>query len=197
MAWPTTHQDAQDEITGVRVPNDYLRSGYYSNGAFAGQAAAGSGVSTTTAYARPFWILRRRAFDRIGVNVTTASTAGSGGLIQVGLYSSNGIPGTLLFEGSAVSSETTGAKEWVMDVTLDAGVYWVASRCVVSGCSIPVFSSGSNATPFVSAYTTPQTTNTNHAAMSATVTAGVAGMPAGTAYTTPTVTAPLVVLRAT
>lgn len=157
MAWPpTTHQDVQDEVTTLRAANpDYLRSGYYSLGMFTGMTQVTQSLSTSTAYARPFWVLGRRAFDRVGVNVLTAATASSGGLIQMAIYPPGGVPGTALVETSAVSSETTGAKEWTITQTLDPGVYWLGVRAVVSGCSIAFINSAEHNFPFVSPLTTP------------------------------------------
>jgi hypothetical protein len=193
MAWPpTTHQDVQDELGIVRLgQRDYFRSGYYSLGTFIA-GSAGSAITGGSAYARPFIIGAQRAFDRIGISVTTAATAGSGGLIQCGLYAPGlGMPGALTLTTATVSSETTGAKEWTIAVTLDPGIWWVATRAVVAGCSVQSIQGEVN--PYVSQLTAPAGVASG-AGFSASVTAATPGLPA--AFTSGAGTVPLAMLRA-
>lgn len=188
MAWPpTTHQDVQDEVTALRgAHGDYFRSGYYSLGTWTGIGATGTSIATSTTYARPFWVNARRAFDRLGINVTTAATAASGGLIQMAIYNqAPGTPGTsTLVETPTVSSETTGAKEWTITVTLDPGVWFLGLRTVVAACSVPVIASGEHNSPFVPLGTTPPASLTGVGSLT---TANASGTVAG--FPTPVVTA--------
>lgn len=196
MVWPpTTHQDVQDEIANVRIPTDYFRSGHYSTGSFWGGAVSSSTLTLGILYVRPFWVARRRAFDRIGVNVNTAATAASGGLVQVGLYAPGGIPGALLFESSAVSSETTGAKEWVITLTLDPGIYWVGARSVTATSAIPMTTSAAHGTPFVGVGTTVTSSNSSQGMTGSAASNTTAGMTSSGGFSANT-NAPFVLLRA-
>lgn len=161
MVWPpVTHQDVQDEIGSIRgFHADYFRSGYYSIGTWTGLGTSPVSVPVSVAYVRPFFLLAKRTFDRLGVYVSTAATAGSGGLVQMALYQPGaGIPGALVVETATLSSETVGAKEWVINQTLDPGVWWLGLRSVVSGCSVPMINSSENNSPFVMTGTTPPST---------------------------------------
>lgn len=199
MAWPpTTHQDVQDEVTTLRLAQrDYFRPGHYNIGTITGIGFTSVTMPIGTSYARPFWVGAKRAFDRIGINVLTASAAGSGGLIQLGLFEPGaGLPGPLVFETGTVSSETSGAKEFVISATLDPGIWWVAVRVVAAGCAVPMLASPDHNTFFISGSTTPPGINFMWGGLSASVNGTVAGLPANTAYATVTSAAPSVCLRA-
>lgn len=167
MVWPpATHQDVEDELGSIRgAHRDYFRTGYYSTGTFAVGTPTGTALTVDTLYARPFWIGARRAFDRIGVNVSTAATAGSGGVLQLGLFEpGSGIPGPLAFQSASIGTETGGAKEVTIAVTLDPGVWWVGVRPSVAGCSVTGFPSNA-INPFSMSSTSLSTSGTNYTAV--------------------------------
>lgn len=158
MVWPpVTHQDVQDELGTIRTSQgDYLRTGAYSLGLFGSGTPATSTLSAGNAYVRPFWLNTTRTFDRIGVNVATAATAGSGGTIACAIYQPGlGMPGAFVLETATVSSETTGAKEFTITQTLTPGPWWVGVRAATANCSVTAFTNGSH--PFLSVSTTPPT----------------------------------------
>lgn len=140
---------------------DYYRSGYYSHGLFSSQAAGTAcALDLGELRVRPFIVTTRRAFDRIGINVTAAG--GSTAVVRLGIYTNNGgIPGTVVSgsEGT-VAVATTGAKELTISVTLDPGVYWLAAvgQVNASGCTVTAYNVGV-VTPYRSTSTTPPTTS--------------------------------------
>lgn len=189
MVWPpSTHQDVQDEVTVSRLfHQDYIRTGYYTIGGFGtiGTLALAAG----TAYARPFMLMTPQTFDRIGVNVTTAATAASGGTLALALWQPGpGLPGAVLYESTLVSSETTGSKEFTITQTLNPGIYWVGARAEVANCTVAAFAAASN--PFVAGTTTAPA-----GASGSFTQAGTGAFPTFTAPGT-TTGAPLVSLRA-
>lgn len=100
---------------------------YKSASQYAGEShatAAATPVSTNL-YATGFEIHASRAFDRIGVEVTTLQ---AGSTIRLGIYNdAGGLPTTLVVDAGTVDSSTTGAKEATIAQTL-AGVYWLAYK---------------------------------------------------------------------
>lgn len=154
MAWtpaPTTHTQVADQAYDVGGANFY-RSGFYYHGAFTGMSTTGVSAGSNIRL-RPFWNPVPRAFDRIGIFVTAASAAGSGGLLYLGIYSPGPVPGSLLASSGAMSSETTGAKEAAISVTLATGVYWVAVLGAVATCSVAMINSSEHSTPWASSRT--------------------------------------------
>lgn len=134
---------------------DYFRSGYYSLGVSNSASTSSTAPAVNGIALRPFHVPVRRAFDRIGINVVTAATAGSGGVLRMGIYADGGgIPGALVVDGGTVSSESTGAKEVTISVTLEPGTYWIAVVAQVAACTITTFSS-TTGFPSVSGSTTP------------------------------------------
>jgi hypothetical protein len=191
ITWPPAiHDDVSAQAYGA-AGGDYFRSGHFYTGVFHGATTSVNPVLTRL-YARPFWVPVPSAFDRIAVNVSTAATAASGGVVRMGVYSTTaGMPGALLAEGS-LSSESTGSKEVTISLTLDPGIYWVAMASQVSVCSVTGHTSSTVGTPFVSDSTAAPTSAT---AAFYVVAAGALpdpyGTPSGT-FTTP----PLLALRA-
>lgn len=133
---PTVHDEVAQQAY-LAGGGDYFRSGYfYAGGIEPAPAGGGAGSGTNTLSFSPFWVPVRRAFDRIGVNVTTAATAASGGVVRLGLYAhGTGGPGVLIVDAGTVSSESTGAKEATISQTLDPGLYWLAAVAQVAACS--------------------------------------------------------------
>lgn len=195
MVWPPgTHQDVQDEITPLRLAHrDYYRPGYYSLGTFVSGAMSTTTLSIDTVYARPFWVGARRTFDRVGINVSTAATAGSGAVLQLGLYGPGlGLPGPLAAQSASISTETTGSKEFTISETLDPGPWWVAVRASVAGCTVnSLLSNALN--PFTSLATTPSGSAANYSSLTVTA-VGTGAFP--TVGWGATITTPAVLLRA-
>lgn len=197
-SWPPlNHQDVQDKIDNIAFP-DYFRSGYYSLGMFPATNGAGLFIGANLAYVRPFLVLATHTFDRIGINVSTAASAGSGGLVQLALFGSGALPGAKLFESSTVSAETTGAKEWTINQTLTPGVWWVGVRAVVASFSAP----GTNTTSsvnhmFVQYETVPATSASIPGSFSYSVVSGTPGFPSsGASPTGVSIAVPFIGLRA-
>lgn len=200
MVWPpTTHQDVQDEVGISRLHRrDYFRPGYYSTGTWPGISPTGLPLSTGSLYVRPFYIGAQRRFDRIGCNVSTAATAASGGLIELALYEPGpGVPGPMVLTTATASTETTGAKEFIIDTTLDPGVWWVAAHSLVAQSSITGLGSVEHGTPFLSGTTTPLTTSYGGFLITTGVSTTTAGaLPNPPTGSSPTTSTPLVSLRA-
>src|SRR5579859_8225321 len=84
-------------------------------------------------YAIPFHVPYPATFTSINIEVTTL---GSGNHIRLGIYNdNNGVPGSLVLDAGTVLTTTTGGKSIVINQTLVAGWYWLAS---VSDSSTPV-----------------------------------------------------------
>lgn len=146
--------DASNNPVAVTPPwggGDYFRSGYYmSTDLYYG---AGASLTVNRLYLVPLIVPVRRAFDRVGVQVTTAASAG--GTLRLGIYdSSGGVPNNCLFDSGSIASTTTGAKEAVLSLTLDPGVYWGALHVSGFAFSAWCFDSGNNSR-FVSTSTSP------------------------------------------
>jgi hypothetical protein len=136
MAWPpTTHQDVQDEISGLRGTGVIVRHGQY-----AGLWYTSPG-DTTTATAPtldrlcyvPVWI-PTGTVNGLGCRVGTAAAAASGSVVRMGLYSAgaSGEPSTRLVDAGTASTETATSKEFTVSVAVSAGLYFVASVCQVT-----------------------------------------------------------------
>jgi hypothetical protein len=77
--------------------------------------------------ATPIYIGETTQIDRLSLEVTTAKAGGSG---YLGLYEmkNNGLPGNLLHQApDSFTTDTTGAKELDVDITLQKGWYWLAA----------------------------------------------------------------------
>lgn len=110
---------------------DYLRTGTYSLG-LPHFAATGQALSSGDLWLRPFLLTARRTFDRIGVNVSGAGTAGA--VLRLGVYALPTSAPTL--DAGTIGSTTTGAKEIATSFTLDPGLWWLACAAQVAGCSV-------------------------------------------------------------
>ena len=84
-------------------------------------------TSAGTLMAVPFWVPSQQAFDRIGCEITVGGGAVAG--VRLGIYvdAGDGTPGALVLDAGAVSASTVGAKEIAISVTLQPGLYWLAS----------------------------------------------------------------------
>lgn len=147
--------------TDPGLGGDFYVSGYYSLGWDHPGSFSGYSLVTGRLIMRPIIIGARRSFDRIGVQVTTAAAAG--GTIRLGLYSHGaGKPNALLADSGSIASTTTGAKEAVISVTLDRGIYWIGMVAQTNACSVAGTSSSvQSGNPFASVETTPPSTSEN------------------------------------
>jgi hypothetical protein len=161
--WPTTAPTVDPTIHHYVATQayqagggDYFRSGYYSHGGFSSAALSTLVLAANQHFVRPFLVPVRRSFDRIGVNVTAA--ASSGGVLRLGLYTNDqGLAASLVVDAGAVASDTTGAKEAVVSLTLDPGLYWVSCVAQTTGCTVTAYPS-SMVTPMNAVSTAPPTT---------------------------------------
>lgn len=119
---------------------DYFTSGEYSIGMYSSGTFTTMSLTLNRMVVRPWIVPVRRAFDRIGINVTTAATAASGGVLRLGIYAdSGGKPGALIVDAGTISSETLGSREITITQTLDPGVYWLAAVAQVAVCTVTQF----------------------------------------------------------
>lgn len=119
---------------------DYFRSGYYSHGLFTSAAMTTVSQSVNSLQFRAFYVPVRRGFDRIGINVTTAGTAGA--VLRLGLYNgAAGVPTSLIVDAGTVDATTTGAKEVTISVTLDPGIYFTAIVAQVAVSTVSAYAS--------------------------------------------------------
>jgi hypothetical protein len=132
---------------------DYFQSGQYSAGVFATNTSQVLTVFTDAVYYRPFIVPVRRAFDRIGVDVQTAASAGGGA--ELGIYSGAGRPQTIVQSAVTVTTTSTGSKEAVISQTLDPGVYWLALHATTAQFVTRAFPIGT-VTPWASSGTAAQ-----------------------------------------
>jgi hypothetical protein len=82
----------------------------------------------------PFFFTRALKLDRIGIEITTAGSAGS--VVRLGLYLASpdrsGFPEKLLIDAATVDTTTTGVKDATIDVLVPAGVVWAAAVAQVA-----------------------------------------------------------------
>lgn len=131
---------------------DYFRSGYYSMGLYVFNSFSTSALFLNQIYYRPFVMPVRRAFDRIGINITAGASAG--GVLRFGIYSGAGRPETLLADYGTVACTATGAAELTISQTLSPGVWWLAVCPQVAAPTVTAFPNAV-VTPFSSTSTTP------------------------------------------
>ena len=104
------------EIFAYRYP------GYYYTTALVG-ATATLALTANTMYAWPFIVPRKSRWDRMNINVTTAS---SGTKVRVGLYTNENLyPKSLIVDAGELDTGSTGSKDAVIDITLEPGLYWI------------------------------------------------------------------------
>ncbi|MEU8334805.1 hypothetical protein [Micromonospora tulbaghiae] len=121
---------AQTRRGGVNISGavtTYYTAGRYYTVPASGKATAtipnGDGALACT----PFYVGQVRAFDRIGIEITTAAASTN---VRLGIYADNGggLPGALVLDAGTVDASTTGAKELTISTgLLAAGLYWVAA----------------------------------------------------------------------
>ncbi len=140
MAWPPlTHGDVKNEITIFRdraIPRHGIVAGlYYSSPG----AMTGSNVTTTLdrlTY-HPVWV-PTGTVNELAVRVTGVASAGSGGVVRVGMYSANANmhPSTLLVDASTASTETLGVKAFTVSIGTTSGIYYLAAVSQVATASL-------------------------------------------------------------
>lgn len=104
---------------------DYFGSGLYAvtDGVMGSMGTENPGLGQLRL--APFFVPVRRAFDRIGMDLSIAASAG--GVLRMGIYAQGaGWPGALLLDAGTVDSTSTGPREIVIAQTLDPGFYWLA-----------------------------------------------------------------------
>jgi len=87
-------------------------------------------TSANSLRAFPFFVPKTMKFDRIAIRVSTAAT-GTTPRARLGVYEDKGdesvYPGALVLDAGEVAVNTTGLKEFVIDITLKGGkLYWLA-----------------------------------------------------------------------
>jgi hypothetical protein len=121
-----------------------------------------TGVRTTAAPATdnliafPIWVGETVTVDRIACAVTSGGSAGS--VVRLGIYNdSDGLPGTLLLETSALDTTGTGTKEEAISQALTAGVWWLA---IVTQVAAPTLrAAASNTGTYAISESSPGNTN--------------------------------------
>jgi hypothetical protein len=102
-------------------PIIYIPSRYYSN--LAEGSISSVAMSANQIFYCPFIVYRVTTFDRIAVNVATAQT---GGEARLGIRNfANGAAGSIALDAGTINCSTTGAKEIVINSTLQPGQYFL------------------------------------------------------------------------
>lgn len=112
----------------ARPPLVRPRAGfYYGPEGGTGQVAP----ANNTMHCVPFYLARRFAVDRIGVEVTAAGEAGS--VVRLGIYADSAaesLPGALLLDaGTAPGDGATGFKTITIAQEIGPGLVWLALVC--------------------------------------------------------------------
>jgi len=83
----------------------------------------------------PFEVPVSTTFDRIGINVFGASTAGV--VARLAIYLDNGVtgPNALILDAGTVATDVATRKELTISSTLAAGLYWIGIASQVAGAS--------------------------------------------------------------
>ena len=98
------------------------RSGYKYLGGIASTLTAAGALAANTAHIQPFAVKQTQTFTAIGIEVTTASGAGT--LIRLGIYNvANGVPTSLVLDAGTVAASSTGIKEITISQSLSQGLY--------------------------------------------------------------------------
>lgn len=102
-----------------------LRSGRYYGGMISNPGVTTTfAVSANTMYALPFVLYRKTTFSAISAQVTSLHASN----MRMGIYADlDGLPGGLVLDAGEVSAGSTGVKDISVSLTLDPGVYWLAS----------------------------------------------------------------------
>ncbi len=139
-------------------------------------------ISANEQYSCPIYISRRWRFTGIKCKVTTLQAAS---LARMGIYAgkdSNGgvAPGALVLDAGTVSCTTTGEQEISIDVTLEAGWYFLTIICDVASVSFEGFGSATDGAPVMgrppsgTPYTKPVEVTTFKAGQTGVVAGGLA-----------------------
>lgn len=176
---------------------DSYRSGYYAHGIYVSSTSGTQGLTQDRLFARPFLVVARRAFDRIGVNITVA--AGASGVLRMGIYADGGgVPGALIVDAGTVSATATGTVEITIAQTLDPGLYWLAlvEQGSATGGTVTAYSAAAIPTSAWSQVATTPPTSLGFTHPYKASVSGALPNPFG-ALTSATSTPPMVCLRAT
>lgn len=151
---PTDHGDVRTQAYYAGGGN-YFRTGYYSHGLHTSAATGTTLMAVGAMYLRPFLVPVRRAFDRIGLNISGAGV--SGALVRLGIYTDGGgYPNALVVDAGTVAADTSGAKEAVISQTLDPGVYWLAVACQAQASTCTSYAAATSV-PYYATGTAPAT----------------------------------------
>ena len=111
------------------------RSGYWY------ETNVTSAINTTSftksrLYLHPLFIQESIIIDRVGVEVTAATSSTTW---RIGIYNadSNGVPTTVVLDAGTVDTSSTGLKVITVNQTLSAGVYYVGGVFQGAGSSSP------------------------------------------------------------
>lgn len=200
MTWPSTSVPAtaptlHGEVrTQAYMTNggDVCRSGRWMIGTYAPGASAVTLMVANQLYLRPFLVLNRQEFDRIGSNNSIGGSAGS--VVRYGIWANaGGVPGALLVDSGTTTATGTTAQV-AISVTLDTGLYWVGVAAQGTPTTQPNMRnfSTTSVNPWVSPSTAPPTTTSS--------VAGLYGSASGAFSSNPTIlgtdVAPMIQLRA-
>jgi len=97
----------------------------------------GGTVTQNRLYYTPFYVDKETTFDRIGLNVSSATS----GNARLGVYAvdpDTNLPGDLILDAGTVDTSTTGVKEITINLTLQQGFYYLAG--VSNGTSLELSS---------------------------------------------------------
>lgn len=140
----------------------------------------------------PIWVAQTVTVDRLGVEVTSAGSAGS--VMRVGIYNNNsGVPGTLAVSTSALATTSTGLKEEAVSQQLTPGLWWLATVAQVAGPTVRATATSSVGLPSPSAYVASANVYTTWVQASVT---GALPSPAVASTTEATNIVPVIWLRA-
>ncbi|HEY0751425.1 MAG TPA: hypothetical protein VGD26_09720 [Chitinophagaceae bacterium] len=123
-----------DHINGLPQPGHNHPAGaqQFRSGLYYGPWRTHGGIYDTfalvagTLYANPLYVGEETVFNQIVITLTNAGSAGS--VVRLGIYKSERlVPTTLIVDGGAVSSATSGVKSVTINTTLSPGLYWVVA----------------------------------------------------------------------
>lgn len=115
-------------------PGVYVSGASYSSPHTSRSTAA---PSINTGGAIPFWCGQARQWSSMGIEVTTAATAG--GLCRLGVYADGGgYPGNLLATPGSVPTTATGTQtvSFPSPFTLTPGIYWLGFQIEVAAATL-------------------------------------------------------------
>jgi hypothetical protein len=114
-------------IAGRHIPIQFgYRSGVYYYASFGSLATSTESVAADTLYAAPITIEHRAIFTALCVEVTTLAA----GNVRMGIYNNNpsaAYPSSLVVDGGAASTDSTGFKEITISQALTPGMYWLVA----------------------------------------------------------------------